>query len=156
MKSIKRVLVVSRMNSYNLEAIRFGVSMARSCDAKLTVLHLTPNPVDLMPVTTPGPFREDDFLNYLNIQQEVKKQLVAVIKKELKEGFPIKEIVSDGDPVDEIAKVVAAEKINLIVMLAHEEGRLEHALFGGENDAIIRKMPCSILLVKKEPEPIPW
>jgi len=156
MESIKRILVVSRMNSYNLEAIRFGVSMARSYDAKLTVLHLTPNPVDLMPVTTPGPFREDDFLNYLNIQQEVKKQLDAVIKKELKQGFPIKEIVSDGDPVAEIAKVVAAERINLMIMLAHEEGRLEHALFGGENDAIIRAMPCSILLVKKEPEAITW
>jgi nucleotide-binding universal stress UspA family protein len=156
MKIIKRILVVSRMNSYNLEAIRSGVSLARSCGAKLTVLHLTPNPVDLMPVTTPGPFREDDFANYLNIQLEVKKQLDAAIKKELKEGFPIKEIVSDGEPVEEIGKVVASERIDLIVMLAHEEGRLEHALFGGENDAIIRKMPCSILLVKKEPEPTTW
>jgi nucleotide-binding universal stress UspA family protein len=156
MKSIKRILVVSRMNSYNLEAIRSGVSLARSCDAKLTVLHLTPNPVDLMPVTTPGPFREDDFTNYLNIQLEVKKQLDAAIKKELKEGFPIKEIVSDGEPVEEIGKVVASERIDLIIMLAHEEGRLEHALFGGENDAIIRKLPCSILLVKKEPEPTTW
>jgi nucleotide-binding universal stress UspA family protein len=156
MKSIKRILVVSRMNSYNLEAIRSGVSLARSCAAKLTVLHLTPNPVDLMPVTTPGPFREDDFANYLNIQLEVKKQLDAAIKKELKEGFPLKEIVSDGEPVEEIGKVVASERIDLIIMLAHEEGRLEHALFGGENDAIIRKMPCSILLVKKEPEPTTW
>ena len=41
-------------------------------------------------------------------------------------------------------------------MLAHEEGRLEHMLFGGDNDAIIRKMPCSILLVKKEPEAVGW
>jgi nucleotide-binding universal stress UspA family protein len=156
MKSIQRILVVSRMNSYNLEAIRTGVSLARSNDAKLTVLHLTPNPVDMVPLTAPGAFREDDFMNYLNIQQEVKKQLDAVIKKELKEGFPIKEMVSDGEPVAEIAKVVAAEKINLIVMLAHQEGRLEHALFGGENDAIIRTMPCSILLVKKEPEQVAW
>jgi nucleotide-binding universal stress UspA family protein len=156
MKNIKRILVVSRMNSYNLEAIRVGASLARSYDAQLTVLHLTPNPVDMIPVTAPGPFREDDFVNYLNVQQEVKKQLDAAIKKELKEGFPIKEMVSDGEPVQEISRVVASERINLIVMLAHEEGRLEHALFGGENDAIIRKMPCSILLVKKEPEPVIW
>jgi nucleotide-binding universal stress UspA family protein len=52
--------------------------------------------------------------------------------------------------------VVSEEKIDLIVMLAHEEGRIEHALFGGENDAIIRRMPCSILLVKKEPGPVKW
>jgi nucleotide-binding universal stress UspA family protein len=39
-------------------------------------------------------------------------------------------------------------------MLAHEEGHLEHFLFGRSNEEIIRKMPCSVLLVKKEPEPL--
>jgi nucleotide-binding universal stress UspA family protein len=36
---------------------------------------------------------------------------------------------------------------------AHEQGRIEHFLVGSSNDAIIRKMPCSIFLVKKELEP---
>jgi nucleotide-binding universal stress UspA family protein len=36
-------------------------------------------------------------------------------------------------------------------MLAHEEGRLEHFLFGRSNEEILRALPCSILLVKKEP-----
>ena len=41
-------------------------------------------------------------------------------------------------------------------MSAHVEGRIEHALFGGENDAIVRKMPCSILLVKNDPGAVDW
>jgi nucleotide-binding universal stress UspA family protein len=40
-----------------------------------------------------------------------------------------------------------------MVMLAHEEGRLEHFLFGRTNDELLRRMPCSILLVKSEPAP---
>jgi nucleotide-binding universal stress UspA family protein len=51
--------------------------------------------------------------------------------------------------MEEIMKVVKEEKIDLIIVSSHEEGRIEHALFGGENDAILRKMPCSIMLVKK-------
>jgi len=51
-------------------------------------------------------------------------------------------------------KMVKEEKIDLLILSAHAEGRIEHALFGGENDAIIRRMPCSILLVKDEPEPL--
>ena len=144
------------MNSYSRDAIRFGVSIARTCDAKLTVLHLTSNPIDLVSMNKNAQFPDEDFRTYLNIQQELKTQLDEIIKKELKGGFPLKELVSDGEPVAEIVKVVNAEKINLIVMLAHEEGRMEHALFGGENDALIRKMPCSILLVKKEPEAVQW
>jgi len=60
--------------------------------------------------------------------------LDKVIKQEIRNGFPIKELISDRAPVEEIVKVVGEEKIDLIIMLAHEEGRLEHALFGGEND----------------------
>jgi len=155
MKNIRHILVVSRMNSYSRDAVHFGVSLARRYDAKLSVLHLIANPVD-MTVYVPGQFPENDIAHYLNVQQEVKKQLEEEIKKEMQGGFPIQELTRDGGALDEIVKVVGAEKIDLIVMLAHEEGRLEHALFGGENDAIIRKMPCSILLVKKEPESVNW
>ncbi|MCK5504111.1 MAG: universal stress protein [Thermodesulfovibrionia bacterium] len=41
-------------------------------------------------------------------------------------------------------------------MLSHEEGRLEHFLFGRSNEKIIRDMPCSILLVEEEPEPMAY
>ena len=57
----------------------------------------------------------------------------------------IKTIIKEGDPVEEILKVIGKEKIDLVVMRAHEESRIEHFLVGGSNDAIIRKMPCSFI-----------
>jgi hypothetical protein len=38
-------------------------------------------------------------------------------------------------------------------MLAREEGHLEHFLIDKSNHDLVRKMPCSIPLVKKEPGP---
>ena len=62
------------------------------------------------------------------------------------------ELIREGNPATEIFQVV--KHIDLIILLAHEEGHVEHFLFGRSNDEIIRKMPCSILLmVKKEPGP---
>jgi nucleotide-binding universal stress UspA family protein len=153
MEKIRNILVISRMNSYCLKSINFGISLARKYDAKLLVLHLVSNPVDMMAVHVPDLFPED-YINYMYIQQDAKETLEKVIKQETGKGFPIKELISDRDTVDEIVRVVSEEKIDLIIMLAHEEGRLEHALFGGENDAIVRKIPCSILLVKNEPESV--
>lgn len=149
MEDLKQILVVSRMIPYSREAIKVGISLARRFDAKLMVLHLVSNPVDLMAVNAPGLFPGEEYKNYRDGQQEAKEQLDKVIKQEIRGGFAIKELVSDRDPVSEIVKVVKEEKVDLIVISAHEEGRIEHALFGGENDAILRKMPCSILLVKK-------
>jgi nucleotide-binding universal stress UspA family protein len=38
--------------------------------------------------------------------------------------------------------------VDLILMLAHREGRLEHFLFGKTNDAIIRRLPATLMLVR--------
>jgi len=45
---------------------------------------------------------------------------------------------------------VEENRIDLLVMPAHEEYRLEHYLTGKVMDKLVRKMPCSILLVRQE------
>ena len=155
MENIRRILVISRMDPSSRKAFHTGVSLARTCDAQLYILHLVSNPVEMVAVNVPGLFPEE-YNNYLFRRPEAKAELNKVIKKEVSEGFPIKELSSDRDPVEEFVRVVNEEKIDLIILLAHEEGRLEHALFGGDNDSIIRKMPCSILLVKEEAGPGNW
>jgi nucleotide-binding universal stress UspA family protein len=156
MENIHNILVVSRLIPYSRKAIKFGISLARKHHAKLHVLHLVSNPVDMMAVNAPGLFPQEEYDNYNNSQQEAKEQLDKVIQQETLNGFPILELVSNFDPVKEIESVVNKEKIDLIIMSAHVEGRIEHALFGGENDAIVRKMPCSILLVKNDPGAVDW
>ena len=64
----------------------------------------------------------------------------------------ITELVREGEPTEEILKTIEAEQIDLLVMLAHGEGWLEDLLFNRSNDELVRKMPCSIMLVKKEAE----
>jgi hypothetical protein len=54
----------------------------------------------------------------------------------------------------EIIKAVRDEEMDFIIMLAREEGHLEHFLFGRSNEEIIRKMPFSVLPVMKESGPV--
>ena len=60
-------------------------------------------------------------------------------------------LAMEGKPVKEIMAAVKEEKIDLIIMSAHEEGRFEHYMFGRTVEELTRKMPCSILLVKYNP-----
>lgn len=151
MKNISRILVLSRMNQDSRKAIKLCVSLARKLEAKLVALHLVSNTAEMMMANSPDMFPLNALNNYMVLQQSAKENVDNVIKEEMRLGFPIKELISEGDPLAEVVKTVKEEDIDLLVMTAHEEGRIEHALFGGENDAIIRRMPCSILLVKEEP-----
>jgi nucleotide-binding universal stress UspA family protein len=153
MKDIKRILVVSRMTKYCREAVHYGVSLSEKYGAELYIIHVIHHPFgfDLSGWNLPIPSLEEE---YKKIIQEAKKELDKMISLEKKKGLSVKELIKEGKPTEEILKVVKEEKIDLIIMLAHEEGHLEHFLFGRSNDEIFRKMPCSILLVKKEPEPV--
>jgi universal stress protein A len=150
MEDVKRILVVSRDTQYDSKAVRYGFSLAGQYGAKLYVMHVTYNPFSLQGWNLPIPSLVKE---YKKLLRETRKELAVMINSERKKGIKVKQLVKEGDPEKEIFKTVKTEKIDLIIMLAHEEGHLEHFLFGRSNEEIIRKLPCSVLLVKKEPGP---
>lgn len=147
MENINKILIVSRSTKNCRKAVHLGISLARFYKAKVHVLHVVHDPLHLEDWNLIVPSIHEE---YLNMIETYKKELHRIIEEEKgQEDIDITEEVHDGPPVDEIMHVIQSEGIDLLVMLAHEEGRLEHFLFGRTNEAILRKMPCSILLVKK-------
>ena len=122
--------------------------MARHYGAELYILHSIYNPFALKgwSLGTLSLVKE-----YNQILGETKLALAEIVAEEKTKGISIQEIVSDGEPTTEILQTIQDKKIDLLVMLAHEEGFLENLIFNLSNDELIKKMPCSILLVKKEP-----
>jgi nucleotide-binding universal stress UspA family protein len=148
MDDVKRILVVSRMTKYCRKAVHSGVSLCKKYGAELYVIHVIHNPFGYEGWNLPISSLKED---YKKIQQKAKADLDAIINSEKTEGVTVTELILEGEPTKEILKVVEEKNIDLIILLAHEEGRLEHFLFGRSNEELIRRMPCSILMVKKEP-----
>ena len=153
MHDIKRILVVSRMTQYCRKAVRYGVSLSQKYGAELYVIHVIHDifGTDMTGWNLSIPSLGEEFKKSV---QKAKEELDALVNSEKQKGMSIKELMKEGEPTEEILKAVKEEHIDLLIMLAHEEGRLEHFLFGRSNEKIVRQMPCSILLVKKEPEPV--
>lgn len=154
----RKIMVLTRLTEYCREAVNYGVSIARNFNAQLYVMHVVaePHALDQEALNAPEIVPDGRHKTYMSRQQEAKDELDRVLRRELESGLPIEVMVKEGSDSDEIVKIIKDRGIDLLIALAHEEGRFEHMLFGGDNDPIIRKMPCSILLVKKEPEPVEW
>ena len=153
MNSIKRILAVCRSTKHCDKAVHYGISLAKQNGAKLYVLHVFDNPFGLeawsLPVVSLKQIQEE----YKRMQEKTRIDIDRIIEGEQSTGMPIEVSVEDGDADEKILDFVKENKIDLIIMLAHEEGRLEHLLFGRSTDRIIRSLPCSIMLVKQEPAP---
>lgn len=150
---MQKILVVSRSTKACQEAVHMGVSLARQNNAELFLIHVIHNPFGIEGWNLPIPSLEKD---YQNLLKESREQMHQLVLAERAEGMKVTELIREGDPIDEVVKVVKEQSIDLMIMLAHEEGRLEHFLFGRANDELVRKLPCSILLVKNEPGPVNW
>lgn len=151
MLGYKRILVVSRMIQTCRPAIQRGISLARCYGAELYIIHSIFNPFNLKGWSMGTMALGEE---YEQLLAETRRQLSELVKAEKAGGVTINELVREGEPTAEILKAVRDENVDLLIMLAHEEGFLENLIFNRSNDELVRKMPCSILLVKKEPAAI--
>jgi len=151
MENIKQILVVSRMVKYDAKAIHVGASLANKYNAHMAVIHVIHDPFGIEGWNLPMPNLAKDYKRLLDT---TRKELDKIIEQERSGGVEIDVMLKEGEPTKEILKAVKDRQIDLLIMLAHEEGHLEHFLFGRSNHELLLKLPCSILLIKKEPQSI--
>jgi nucleotide-binding universal stress UspA family protein len=153
---VKRILVVSRSTKYSSKGVHYGISLARALGAELFVLHVFDDVFRLeqwqLPIPSLRAFEEE----YRAMQERVKGEIDEMIWNEHAKGLPIQVLMRDGNPERETLQVVEENKIDLLIIIAYSEGRLEHFLFGRTNEDLLRKLPCSVLFVKKHLGKIPY
>ena len=149
MGDFKRILVVSRQTAYCRKAVHYGISLAKQYGAELYFIHCTHDPFHVAwPSSIPVWTVVEDYKQLLVKNREDINTIIAVEKEK---GMKIVELIKEADPVAVIMEAVRDENIDLLIMAAHEEGRLEHLLFGHGNEEVARRMPCSLFLVKTDP-----
>ena len=150
MEDVNRILVVSMHTKHCLKAVQWGISLAKNYNAKLYIVHIIHNPFGLegwnIPIASINTLKEE----YAEMARKVKDELDQYIQSEDTTGLSIKESVVEGNPKDTIFRFIEKEQIDLLIMVAHEQEHLEHLISGREIHDLIRKMPCSIFLVRRE------
>jgi nucleotide-binding universal stress UspA family protein len=147
MNDLRRMLVVVTATSDCVKLVQDAFGLAERFGATVFLLDVVHDPFAYTGWNLPMPSFEKE---YRKLLEGVRKRLRVIVKKAKDKGLSIESLVREGHPFDEILKVVEENRIDLLVMPAHEEYRLEHYLTGKVMDKLVRKMPCSILLVRQE------
>ena len=149
MEDVKRILVVSRSTVECKKALHYGVTLAKTFSAKLSILHIEYDPFDKIGfhyVGSLGSFQEQ----YRVREKQIREEINARLRREKTEGMDISEMVEKGEPLEQTLRAVEKDKIDLVIMAAHEEGRIERMVYGRSTHELLRKLPCSIMFIKGE------
>jgi len=145
MEEFKNILVVTHSIRESRKAIRTGISLARKYGGKVHLLHVIHDPFNLEGWNIPVPSFEEEYRHMVSkAREELLKEVVMQKAEDLLANLWVK----DGKPCDEIQHAVESDHNDVVLIPAHPEGRLEHFLFGKENDTLIRKLPATLMLVK--------
>lgn len=141
----QKILVAVDHSPQAVWAAQMAGEMARTTGAKIALIHAyRVDPGYALEMATPV---EDLIADLQETGQELLKQTRRLIPAEVE----VSELVSDGEPAQQI--VDAAEKwgAQLIVMGTHGRGRIAHFLLGSTADSVIRMARCPVLTVAHEP-----
>lgn len=153
----KTILYATDLSENAAHAFRHAISIARSFDARIHLLHVLPevDPAVINYVSTVmGKEKLADFeiVHKTEIKDAIRQRLHVFAKEELADHPEDVERIADievplGNPTVEI--LAAAERIDaeLIVMGSHSKGALKYAFLGSVAEKVLRKSHRPMLVV---------
>ena len=142
---IRRILVPIDFSEHSKHALRYSVTFARKFDAELLMMYV------VEPTVYPADFSFGQ-VSMPNFEHELRdrgeKGLNELLETNVHDAVRARTRVRTGKPFLEIISVATEEKVDLIIIATHGHTGVEHILFGGTAEKVVRKAPCEVLVVR--------
>lgn len=143
--AIRRVLIAVDNSPVAANAAKVGVELAQALSAQLGFVHA----IERCEGYTPGcPSAE-----LLATASDDARKLIDQLASNLGNISAVLSYVPVGKPAEEIAKAAAAWPADVIVVGSHGRGGLKRVLLGSVAEAVLRRAPCPVLVVRSPDEP---
>jgi universal stress protein A len=145
MKRFEKILLAIDFSDYSEVACEYALTLAKSFNSSLLVLHVINEPVDLRGFYVPH-------ISFEQLEQEIEvgavKMLETFCNENIKEFSEFETSVVTGVPYEEIIRVATEQKISLIVIGTHGRAGLDHLIFGSTAERVVRSAPCPVLTIR--------
>ncbi|MEW6734206.1 MAG: universal stress protein [Acidobacteriota bacterium] len=136
--NINRILVACDFSDYSKLAVSYALSLAKAYESELHLLHVLPANLEHAWAPIFG-----------NPEFEATNRLHDILMDEVRLSCKvIKEVVTKGEPYNQILKYAQEHNCDLICIGAHGEGYNSGSIFGTNADQIVRKSSCPVLVAR--------
>jgi nucleotide-binding universal stress UspA family protein len=150
---LDRVLVATDGSPESVRAAEFAALLTRGTRAKITVVHVIPNPMiplgtTIIDDTSLEP--PDDVVVKKSLWEGAQAILDRAMRPFQELGARVEGLVeASDDPADALIHLAGREGFDLIVVASHGKGAVERAILGSVSEALVRNAPCPVLLVRR-------
>jgi len=145
MKDFKTILFATDFSESSDYAFEYAFALAKKFDARLLLMHVINEPVDLRGFYVPH-------ISFEKLEEEIeegaKKMMEKFCRTHIRDFDNFETLIVPGIPYDEVIKKAAENSADLIVLGTHGRTGLDHVLFGSTAEKIVRKSPVPVMTIR--------
>jgi nucleotide-binding universal stress UspA family protein len=145
MKDFKTILFATDFSESSDYAFQYAYSLAKKFEARLLLVHVINEPVDLRGFYVPH-------ISFEKLEEEIeegaKKMMEKFCRTHIRDYDNYETLIVPGIPYDEVIKKATENSADLIVVGTHGRTGLDHVLFGSTAEKIVRKSPVPVMTIR--------
>ncbi|BBA69646.1 universal stress protein [Geobacter sulfurreducens] len=145
MKPFSTIVFPTDFSENSEYAFDYALTLAKQFNARLVVIHVINEPVDLRGFYVPH-------VSFEKLEEEIvaaaEKMMDKFCRTKIKDHENYSSCIVSGIPYDEVLKKATEEDASLIVMGTHGRKGIDHFLFGSTAERVVRNAKCPVMTVR--------
>ena len=145
MKTFSTILIAVVFADSSDNAFQMALALADKFSARLLILHVINEPIDLRGFYVPH-------ISFERLEEEIEqgaqKMMESFCRQHIGSFENYESMIVPGLPYEEIIKQSEAKAADLIVLGTHGRTGLDHVLFGSTAEKVVRKSRLPVLTVR--------
>jgi nucleotide-binding universal stress UspA family protein len=149
----KRVLCAVDFSDSSLPALTYALSLAEEADAEITVMHVLEWPWQEPPAPSFESLPVEQAFSLASYRRErevdAEARLKTLIPAEAADWCTPTTKLCHGKPYEQILRVAAEERADLIVIGVRGRSAIDRIVFGSTANHVVRAATCPVLTLRK-------
>jgi nucleotide-binding universal stress UspA family protein len=145
MAKFDKILFANDFSENSERAFEYALTMAKNFNARLVIIHVINEPVDLRGFYVPH-------ISFEKLEKEIEEGAEKLMEKfcltKIGDFANYETVIVAGIPYEEILKKADDENASLIVLGTQGRKGIDHFLFGSTAERVVRNAKCPVLTVR--------
>lgn len=143
---LRTILFATDFSECSEAAFAYAVMLSRKFGARLVLLHVINEPVDLRGFYVPHISFET---LEAEIEESAKKMMAEFCARRMQATDRYETVVVSGMPHEEICQHATAQQADIVVIGTHGRSGLDHLLFGSTAEKVVRRSEVPVLTIRQ-------
>ena len=145
MKHFDKILFANDFSENSEHAFDYAITLAKQFNARLIIIHVINEPVDLRGFYVPH-------ISFEKLEKEIEEGAEKMMQKfcrtRAKDFTGYETAIVAGIPYEEILRKANDEQVSLIVLGTQGRKGIDHFLFGSTAERVVRNAKCPVMTVR--------